>query len=57
MFVKVCGSSSTGNGYAIGNDKEVLLIEAGCSFSDMKAKILNYNVSNIMGMCISHEHG
>ena len=57
MFVKVCGSSSTGNGYAIGNDKEVLLIEAGCSFKDMKAKTLNYNVSNIVGMCISHEHG
>lgn len=55
MFLRVCNSGSSGNGYAIGNDKEVLLLEAGCRFIDIK-KMLDFNVSNIVGMCVSHEH-
>jgi len=57
MFLRVCNSGSSANGYAIGNDNEVLLIEAGCSFKEMKQKVLNFRVDNIVGMCISHEHG
>jgi ribonuclease BN (tRNA processing enzyme) len=57
MFLRVCNSGSSANGYAIGNDKEVLLIEAGCSFKEMKQKVLNFRVDNIVGICISHEHG
>ena len=56
MFLRVCNTGSGGNGYAIGNDKEVLLLEAGCRFIDTK-KMLDFKVSNIVGMCISHEHG
>lgn len=56
MFLKVCDTGSKANGYAIGNEDEVLLIEAGCSFLDMK-KMLDFRVDNICGMCISHEHG
>lgn len=56
MFLKVCDTGSKANGYAIGNENEVLLIEAGCSFLDMK-KMLDFRVDNICGMCISHEHG
>lgn len=56
MFLKVCDTGSQGNGYAIGNEDEVLLIEAGCKFSEMK-KMLDFRIDNIVGMCISHEHG
>jgi len=55
MFLRVCNSGSSANGYAIGDDKEVLLLEAGCSFLDMK-KMLDFRVDNIVGMCVSHEH-
>lgn len=57
MIFKVCNSGSSGNGYALEYDNQVLLIEAGCKFNDMKKNVLNYNVSNIAGMVISHEHG
>lgn len=56
MFLKVINTGSQGNGYAIGNENEVLLIEAGCRFMDIK-KALNFRVDNIVGMVISHEHG
>lgn len=55
MFLRVCNSGSKANGYAIGNDDEVLLLEAGCRFADMK-KTLNFRVDNIVGLCCSHEH-
>ena len=57
MFIKVCGSGSSGNGYAVENSGQVLLLEAGCKFIDMKRNVLNYNVSNIAGMFVSHELG
>lgn len=57
MFLRVCNTGSQANGYAIGNDKEVLLLEAGCSFKEMKQKVLDFRVDNIVGMLISHEHG
>lgn len=56
MFLKVCDSGSQANGYAIGNENEVLLLEAGCSFKDIK-QMLDFRVDNIVGMCVSHEHG
>lgn len=56
MFLKVINTGSQGNGYAIGNENEVLLIEAGCRFMDVK-KALDFRVDNIVGMVISHEHG
>lgn len=56
MFLKVCDSGSNQNGYAIGNENEVLLIEAGCRFKQIK-EMLDFRVDNIVGMCISHEHG
>jgi phosphoribosyl 1,2-cyclic phosphodiesterase len=52
----VCNSGSSGNGYVLETDKEALLIEAGCRFADIK-KMLNFNVSKIQGLIISHEHG
>lgn len=56
MQIKIINSGSTGNGYAVGDEDEVLLIEAGCRFKDVQ-KALRYNTMGIKGMCISHAHG
>ena len=55
MQLKICNSGSSGNGYALIDRNETLLIEAGCRFIDIK-KTLNFNISSIKGMCISHSH-
>ncbi len=55
MKIKVCNSGSSGNGYAVCDGNEVLLLEAGCRFMDIKI-MLDFNISNIKGMCISHIH-
>ena len=56
MFIEVCGSGSSGNGYVLDCDGRVLLLEAGCRFIDIK-RILNYDISGIVGMFVSHGHG
>ena len=56
MFLKVINTGSQGNGYAIGNENEVLLIEAGCRFIDVK-KALDFDILRIVGGICSHEHG
>lgn len=55
MELKVLGSNSQGNCYLLVGRDEVLIIEAGIKFSEVK-KALNYNISNIVGCLISHEH-
>ena len=55
MLLKVIGSSSAGNGYILENDREALLIEAGCRFSEVK-KVLGYNIRKVVGCIVSHEH-
>lgn len=55
-MLKVINSGSSGNGYAlIGND-EILLLEAGCKLSDIY-KLIDFQVSKIAGCIVSHEHG
>lgn len=56
MKLRVLGSSSSGNCYLLENENETLVIEAGVSFSEVK-KALNFNISKIVGLIISHEHG
>ena len=56
MKLQVLGSSSKGNCYILSNDKETLIIECGITFNSIK-KALNYDISNIVGAIISHEHG
>lgn len=53
--LKVIGSSSAGNGYAIETEDEILLLEAGCREKEMKEQI-NFQVSKIVGMFITHNH-
>lgn len=55
MKLKVIGSSSAGNGYILEDDREALLIEAGCRFSEVK-KALDYNIRKVVGCVVSHEH-
>ena len=56
MFLKVCNSGSNGNGYILQNDNEILIIECGCSLMDIK-KMIDFQVSKIVGCIVSHEHG
>lgn len=56
MFMKVVATGSKGNSYIIGNENEVLLLEAGVPFIEVK-KALDFKVSNIVGLIVSHGHG
>lgn len=55
MYLKCLGSSSSGNCYILENENEALIIEAGINLSEVK-KALNFNISKIRGVLISHEH-
>lgn len=56
MKITVLGSSSNGNGYILDSGNEQLVIEAGVQFKEVM-KALDYNISNISGVVVSHEHG
>lgn len=56
MLLKILGSGSSGNGYILETDSEVLLLEAGIPVKEMK-KAIGWNVMKICGCLISHEHG
>lgn len=55
MILKCLGSSSKGNCYLLIGDSETLIIEAGIKFKEVK-KALDFDLSNVVGCCISHEH-
>lgn len=50
------GSGSSGNCYLLENDTECLVIEAGLPFKVVK-KALDFNISKIVGVVVSHSHG
>lgn len=50
------GSGSSGNCYLLENDTECLVIEAGLPFMTVK-KALDFNISKIVGVVVSHSHG
>ena len=57
MLLRVEGSSSLGNSYAlIADNGEILAIEAGCKFADFK-KMIDWRISDVVGCIVSHEHG
>lgn len=56
MKLTCLGSGSAGNCYLLHNETECLVIEAGIPFKEVK-KALDFNVSNIAGVVVSHEHG
>lgn len=55
MKLKCLGSSSAGNCYILEYDKEALIIEAGIPLKEVK-KALNFNISKIVGVIVSHAH-
>ena len=56
MNITVIGSSSTGNGYIINTDKGSLIIECGMPLPKVE-EALNYDLSNVLGVLVTHEHG
>lgn len=57
MELIVVGSSSSGNCYAMkAKDGQLLILEAGCPLLQLK-KAINFSVSNIVGVLVTHEHG
>ncbi len=55
MKLKVLGSSSKGNCYLLQSVGETLVIEAGLKFQDVQ-KGLNFNMSSVTGLLVSHAH-
>ncbi|WP_315397125.1 MBL fold metallo-hydrolase [Hoylesella nanceiensis] len=58
MRLHVLGSSSKGNSYLLQSETtgEVLILEAGINLEKVK-KALDFNISSIVGCCVTHEHG
>lgn len=54
--LKVIGSSSKGNGYALIANDEILLVEAGCKLIEAK-KAIDWKISKVVGCLVSHRHG
>lgn len=55
MKLKVLDSGSKGNCYLLQSEDETLILECGIRYKDI-LKGLNFNLSNIIGCLISHEH-
>lgn len=55
MKLRVIGSSSKGNGYALIAENEILLLEAGCKLLDAK-KAIDWQVGKVIGCLVSHRH-
>ena len=55
-MIKILGSSSSGNSYIYEVDNEILLIELGIKFKDIK-KALDFDLSKVKGSIITHSHG
>jgi len=55
MILQVLGSESSGNCYLLRYETETLIIEAGIRPSEVK-KVLNYDLSTVVGCIVSHEH-
>ena len=57
MKLRVLNSSSSGNCYLFqARDGETLIVECGIDIKEIK-KALNFDVGNVVGCLISHEHG
>jgi len=55
VYLKVIGSSSRGNGYVLESNTGSLMIECGIQFKQTQ-KALEFDLSDIKGCLISHEH-
>lgn len=56
MRLYVQASGSSGNSYILENENEALILDCGVNYkATMKA--LDFNVSKIVGCCVTHSHG
>lgn len=55
MKLTVIGSGSSGNCYLLTSNNQILIIEQGIPFTDVK-KALNYDIMGIVGAITSHSH-
>jgi len=56
MRLTVLGSSSASNGYVIQSETEAIVIEAGVGLVTAK-KALDFNITKVAAVIITHEHG
>ncbi|MDF2881696.1 MAG: putative phage-related hydrolase [Clostridiaceae bacterium] len=56
MIMKCLASGSGGNSYLLqSSEGETLIIECGINIKEIK-KALNFNMRNVVGCLITHEH-
>lgn len=55
IMLKTIATGSSGNSYALMNDKEILLLDLGVSAKVIK-KAVDFRVSDIAGCLVSHGH-
>lgn len=55
MQLITLGSGSSGNTYLLNSDNECLILDAGINPRYVK-EALNYDISNIVGVCVTHSH-
>lgn len=55
MKLKVLGSGSSGNCYLLQGKEETLILECGLSYKTI-LKSLDFNLNNVVGCLVSHEH-
>ena len=56
MKIEIIASGSSGNCYKISNEDTTLLIECGIPYKKIQ-QALNFKVTDIDGVLVSHEHG
>ena len=56
MKLHVLGSNSKGNGYILEGKSQTLLLECGLPLKDVK-EALNFDLSKVVGVLVSHAHG
>ena len=54
--IRIINSGSSGNCYLLMANKEVLVLDAGVPFKEVKIA-LGFNIRQIVGTVVTHEHG
>ena len=55
MTLRCLSSESSGNGYVLESNDEILLLEAGMKLQTLKQS-LNYDLSKVRGVVVTHGH-